>query len=401
MLTPEAHAIAQRSVKLVHERAISMHYTMHDCAGDVLVSRLQWRLVVFIRRNTSPFLAEVFVAIDKGGVKSLVVVVRATFAVGHDGGATVHEQQTPFVFADAHHADPETTAVASEMDFAPVKPRAEVLLNAQAIAPGGTPVEALEVALVGPGLTKRAIVTGERFWTRGPLGLRPTAPRPFQRMPLAWHLAFGGADNSDDDPRKHRCELRNPIGAGFHVNARTLEGVALPCIEHPEHRLRAWSDRPEPIGFGPVSRFASMRLKYAGTYDQDWLENVRPFLPQNFDDRYFQAAPECQQFDGLRPGTEFVCINMSTEGRFAVRVPRLNVTAKFLLDDRKVIKTVRADTLILEPHERRIVLVGRTAMVLPRKFTRLREVEIESGGSLLVRSRDEGVHDAGKNRSIK
>ena len=32
------------------------------------------------------------------------------------------------------------------------------------------------------------------------------------------------------------------------------------------------------------------------------MENVLPFLPQDFDDRYFQAAPKDQWLDKLSPG---------------------------------------------------------------------------------------------------
>src|SRR5262245_7603512 len=134
---------------------------------------------MFISQNTSPFLAESYVAADKLGKKSLVVVVRATFHVRTDGLATVSDAQTPFVFADKHYGDPETTSVQSESDFVPVKPRAEVLLNANAVAPAEKLVEELEVGLLGPGLKKHAIVTGERRWANGFWGMRPTPPKPF------------------------------------------------------------------------------------------------------------------------------------------------------------------------------------------------------------------------------
>jgi len=49
--------------------------------------------------------------------------------------------------------------------------------------------------------------------------------------------------------------------------------------------------------FGPIGRGWSERLKYAGTYDDDWLENVFPFLPA-----YYQAAPADQQLLYLKGG---------------------------------------------------------------------------------------------------
>jgi hypothetical protein len=334
---------------------------------------------MFVSKNTSPFLAEAFVSTDKRGQKSSVAVVRATFDVGVDGSATASDVQTPLVFADTHYGDPATTSVQCESDFVPIKPRAEILLNASAVAPYEKLVEQVEVGLFGSGLRKQAIITGERYWTKGFLRIKSTPPTPFHSLPLAWHLAFGGTDKSHENPRRHRCELRNPIGTGFHVNTstETIVGLALPCVEHPQHRMRSWRDTPEPIGFGPVSRFAKSRVRFAGTYDQHWMDEVLPFLPADFDERYFQAAPEDQQLDGLEAGTEFMCLNMSVERKFVVRLPALNVAVNFLFDDKTYRKPIKPDTLIIEPHQKRIILVGRASVDLPRKFTRLREIVVE------------------------
>jgi hypothetical protein len=333
---------------------------------------------MFVSQNSSDFLAESYVSTDKLGKKSLVVVIRATFDVLADGTA-IPGVQTPYVFADTFFDGDETTSVQFESDFAPIKPRPEVLLNANAVASSDKPVEELLVSLFGPGLEKHAVVTGKRYWMNAVLGIESTPPVPFFSLPLAWHLAFGGADTSHQDPRKHRCELRNPVGTGFHVNAKSdsLEGLALPCIEHPRYRIYDWRDTPEPVGFSSVSRFAKPRIGFAGTYDQKWMDEVLPFLPQDFDDRYFQSAPVDQQLDSLQEGAEFMCLNMSADGRFFVRLPALNIAVAFLFDDRRQRIVVPPDTLIIEPHTRRIILLGRASVNLPRKFTRLREVVVE------------------------
>ena len=104
-----------------------------------------------ITSNTTPFLAELFASTDKHGVKHCVVVVKATFNVGPDGECQPATEQAPFIYADQHHGDPGKTSIRYESDFAPVKPRADVLLNASAIAPSGRTVTTLDVVLSGPG----------------------------------------------------------------------------------------------------------------------------------------------------------------------------------------------------------------------------------------------------------
>lgn len=333
---------------------------------------------MFISANDTPFLAETFVSQDKLRAKVCTVVVRASFHVDADGVCRVAENQSPFVFADVHYGDAADTSVRAESDFVPLKPRPEVLLDGIAMAPEGQQATTMEVGLLGRSLDKRAIVTGERHWTGGVFGSRASRPEPFSTMPLAWHLAFGGTDRTSNDPANYRSDFRNPIGRGY-LETRSdaaSEGVPLPCVERPEALLKTRLGRPEPIGFGPVPRFSAARVRFAGTYDQHWMEHVLPFLPDDFDDRYFQAAPEDQQLDALSEGTTFMCLNMNHSGRFLVRLPAMAIPIAFCFDDRVERATLTPDTLHLVPHESRIVLVGRVGVKLPRKFVRLREVRV-------------------------
>lgn len=331
-----------------------------------------------ITANTTPFLAELFASTDKHGVKHCVVVVKATFNVSPDGECQPAAEQVPFIYADQHHGDPGKTSIRYESDFAPVKPRADVLLNASAIAPSGRTVTTLDVVLSGPGFVKRALVTGDRTWVKGFMRIKPSEPRPFVTMPLVWHRAFGGSDLSQERASKNGSELRNPVGVGFHLNndRNTIRDKPLPNIGRPDKPMRSWSDKPEPIGFGPIGRGWQPRIGFAGTYDQRWVDETLPFLPQDFDDRYFQSAPLDQQLSELSAGAVFGCLNMSEGGRFVARLPSLNVPVHFFFDDRTESSEVAPDTLILEPGVGRLILLGRTDVLLPRKITALREIQV-------------------------
>lgn len=331
-----------------------------------------------ITTNTTPFLAELFASTDKHGRKHCVVVVKATFAVDAAGECRPADEQAAFVYADEHHGDAGTTSIRYETDFAPIKPNAEVLINADALPPDGRPVAVLEVALAGPGFVKRAVVTGDRRWQKGLLGPEPSNPLPFASIPLTWDRAFGGSDLSHERIAKNGSELRNLVGVGFHLNSEeeSILGNPLPNIERMDDRITSWYHKPEPIGFGPLGRGWQPRIRFAGTYDQRWMDERLPFLPEDFDDRYFQSAPMDQQFPSLSPGSTYSCVNMSRAGRFVVRVPPLSVPVDFLFDDHKEARTVVPDTLILEPNAARILVTARTSVPLPRKFSRLREIQV-------------------------
>jgi hypothetical protein len=331
-----------------------------------------------ITANTTRFRAELFASTDKDGRKRCNVVVKATFGVAPDGDTRIADEQVPFVYADEHHGDPGTTSIRYESDFVPIKPRAEVVLNASAHAPGERPVRQLEVSLEGSGIVKRALVTGDREWVDGVTGIVPSRPRPFVTMPLTWDRAFGGSDSSHERIASNGSELRNLVGVGFHLNsdARTILGEPLPNVERPDMPMRAWSDRPEPIGFAPVGRGWRPRIGFAGTFDQKWMDDNLPFLPDDFDNRYFQSAPLDQQLSELPAGAAWRCRHMDATGEFVVRLPPMAIPVRFRFEHRTESQTVRPDTVLIEPEPRRLVLIGRVAAMLPRKFTALREIEV-------------------------
>ena len=94
-------------------------------------------------------------------------------------------------------------------------------------------------------------VHGDRVWQRAvTLGVRPSDPAPFVKMPLVWERAYGGVATSSTEQRP-AFEPRNPIGCGFETDAGRRHRQA-----GAEHRGSAAaaervSDRPRPIGVGP------------------------------------------------------------------------------------------------------------------------------------------------------
>src|SRR5690606_11896376 len=88
------------------------------------------------------------------------------------------------------------------------------------------------------GLDKALLVFGDRFL----IGDRPTAPAPFERMPLTWSNAFGGPQYAE-----------NPAGTGIEpveVNGQWL--VRYPNVEHGVDRYQRGQRTGAPYGFGPV-----------------------------------------------------------------------------------------------------------------------------------------------------
>jgi hypothetical protein len=341
------------------------------------------------------------VATDKDARDHCVVVVKGTFVVGRNGEPSPAETQEPVVATDVHYGDPATTGIQYECEFAMVKPRADVILNGQAVAPQGKPVQELTVALEIGSSRKEIRVVGDRRWERGILGFSASDPVPFVTMPLVFERAFGGSDQSHANPKHHGAEVRNLVGVGFHKNPdpATIDGQPLPNLEHPRHRMWSWSDTPTPVGYGTIGRNWQPRVKYAGTYDQRWLDDRFPFLPEDFDPQYFLAAPADQQVPYLKGGEVVRCFNMTPEGTFELHTPRFGFPIFFRFRDRDVKTAPKLDTLIVEPDSKRFLAIWRTSVPLGRKLHALREVVIgprprqvaipQTGGQRRFRSLEE------------
>ncbi|MFY2563619.1 DUF2169 family type VI secretion system accessory protein [Corallococcus terminator] len=326
--------------------------------------------------NTTGMPSDICVATDKSGQDLCVVVVKGTFALGSQGNPKLAEAQAPLVYVDQYRGVPGTTSLVRECDFAPFKPRTDLLVQGQAVSASGRPVESLLVTLeLGP-LKKSIRVTGDRRWERGLFGLRASAPTTFTHLPIVYERAFGGTDLTHPDPRHQGAELRNPVGVGYRKNpeARATLDTALPNLEDPRHPLSSWTDLVSPVGFGPVGRSWRPRITHAGTYDSRWREEDYPFLPRDFDTRFFLSAPEDQQLPYLRGGETVRCTGMTPDGVLLASIPTLKFPITFRFDDRDHGVEPLLDTFLIESDTRRIVLTWRTSAPLGRKSSRLREI---------------------------
>jgi hypothetical protein len=328
-----------------------------------------------IAHNTTGMQAGICVATDKEARDYCVVVVKGTFKTNARGELSLAEEQRPLVTADEHYGDPATTSIRYECDFALTKPLTDVVVVGKAISPSGQPVTQLGVCLEVQGRKKNLLVFGERRWVRSLGSIFASKPVPFLEMPLTFERAFGGLDESRG-PGQAAAEQRNLVGVGFHLHRRAalIEGTPMPNLERPGQTISSPHDRPEPIGLGHVGRAWAQRIAYAGTYDARWRDERAPFLPADFEPRYFQSAPEEQQFPHFQGGERIRCLHMAAEPVIQYLIPSLRLPVRFSFADRTVEHLGVLDTVILEPHRALAMLVWRTRVQLGKKLNVLREI---------------------------
>lgn len=330
--------------------------------------------------NATGMQAGYTLGLDPDGREHVVVVVKGTFAFPENGGVPeLAEEQVPLVMADVFTGQPGHSATLYESEYSAYKPRCDVLLNGSAYAPGGHPVERVSVAVGVGSLRKSFAVVGDRVWENGGFGVRPSAPRPFERLPITYDRAFGGTDVAEDDPETTAAFMDNPAGVGYYPlsKGKALVGKPLPNTEESDKPVTSTSDDYRPMSFGALGRNTQSRIMHAGTYDQDWIDNVFPFLPRDFDPRYYQCAPPDQQIEYPKGGEEVELLNLSPQGRTRFRLPTIPVPVEFTNADYDRTETgALLDTVIIEPDASRLMLVWRTSMPLKRNILEAKQAVV-------------------------
>jgi hypothetical protein len=334
--------------------------------------------------NATRMVAGYTMALEPNGRELLVIAVKGTFRIPAEQGARLllHEEQMPLVMSDVFFGKPGLSAPKYEVDFAPRKLRCDVLLNGQAYAPGGRPCERVTVGLSVGNWSKSFDVVGDRMWYMSGVP-SVTRPKPFTTMAVTYDSAFGGVDLRHEDPRQHAAFIQNPSGRGFHKHlaAKWLEGSPLPNTEESGIFVSKPDGYYRPMAFGPLGRHWEPRYRYAGTYDQEWLDSTFPFLPRDFDDQYYQAAPLDQQL-ALPVGEQRVTIvNLSSNGRQDFILPHFEAPiCVFPKRAHHECQKALADTVIIEPDLQRVTITWRIGYPLKRSMFEVLQVLVGTKG---------------------
>lgn len=325
--------------------------------------------------NQTPFAAALAVFPDAHGIETAYLAVKATFAFTAEAPALA-PAQVPLLAADVYWGDPATTSLRAGGEFALGKPATDILLTGRAVAPApGTRVADVSVQ-VGP-VHKTVRVFGDRHWQRRGNRWQPGEPAAWERMPLRWELAFGGVVPGDNGQPARDWEPRNPVGRGVFDADKADEPVPMPNLEDPAQPLTSPDDRPPPACFAPIAPTWLPRRTYAGTYDDAWTKTRAPYLPQDFDARYFQLAPPDLVAPAYLQGGEPVRLTGLTQGGpLAFALPRLTLDASFDFDGAAQSRPLNLECVLLEPDAGRLQMLWRASLAVDKKLLKLRSVKL-------------------------
>lgn len=334
--------------------------------------------------NRSPYAAERVALQDKSGRDLLVIIVKCAYALRDGKPPAIADEQVPIRMADDFHGEPALSSVRYESDIAPHKTGTDVVLVGSA-CPGKGKVQVLDVSLKVGKMGRVARIFGERKWMKSMGAVKPSAPEPFEMMPLIWERAFGGKDLSAPDSKNHEQEARNPVGRGFVAkkSAQEIDGLPLPNIEDPAHLISRHTDRPDPVGFGFIGRHWQPRAAFAGTYDDAWMKGRAPLLPEDFDEAYYSGAHPSMISRPFLKGDEPVkIVNIGKRTSLGFLLPGDRPGVRMLMGEDPFPVEMTFDTLILEPDLDRMIMLWRGAQDIHGRVDQVEGIEISlAGGS--------------------
>jgi hypothetical protein len=213
-------------------------------------------------------------------------------------------------------------------------------------------------------------------------------------MPITYDRAFGGTDNRSEDPADHAAYMTNPVGRGFHKQLKShwVDGSPLPNTEETGSAVTWVDGNYRPMSFGALGRHWEPRYKYAGTYDQHWLDHVFPFLPADFDEQYFQAAPLDQQLSKPLGEQVVTLINLTPDGRREFVVPHFEAPIHiFPKRGGREDLAAQVDTILIEPDDERVTMTWRVARPLQKNIFEVAQVLIGKKGRQWWQQRERPV----------
>ncbi|MDE8602987.1 DUF2169 domain-containing protein [Marinomonas sp. RSW2] len=303
----------------------------------------------------------------KDGREVIVLVAKGTWSIPSQGEAPtpIYDNPVEVMVADSTLGDPASSPTLYENDLAPIKPKCDVVMHACAYSPNDEAVAERMVNLaVADQINKSIRVFGPRAWKRTVLGAEPDTAQPYLKQEIRYDLAFGGVDMTDYDSKgkMHECES-NPIGIGYAPKTplQDIVGTSAPQLEAVDQSIKSPDKKHyRPMAFGPIARRSQPRLSFGGTYDQNWLDNVSPFLPDDFDEQYYQFAPQDQQMNYLQGGEKVTLVGVTPDQFRQFQLPTTQLyMAVIKSGGQEEILDCHADTLFLEPELGRFSITWR------------------------------------------
>jgi len=349
--------------------------------------------------------------------RSVLGIAKATYTVSEDGVVALDRTDPMPVYTK----DVDTRyGVLPREDIPRLDPVFEVMVLGSAYAPGGQAVDVCEVALAVGDISRRLNVHGDRYWTDDSDQATPGKAVPFTRMPLGWHLAFGGTEEVeiDEDSFVDVADPINPLGKGFDYKPQVEQLTealrcpsgfprynrlrALPNIESVAHPVTGPSDKPLPMCWAPCVMSSGIIIermrraqKAAGDDEKCQAQAVTLESPLML----HRAHPDWV-IDTPSSQAQVVLSGMTPKVPLTFQLPELRVILDVSVAQQTRAAELHPSALTLFPDLRKFTLVYRG--VIPYRYRasdkRMARVRLDTGWVPAARQASAACHSSTRSK---
>ena len=153
--------------------------------------------------------------------------------------------------------------------------------------------------------------------------------------------------------------------------------MPLPNVEDPKCLIENAGDKASPGGFAFMSPAWLPRRGFAGTYDEAWQKQRAPYLPEDFNPKFFNAAHPNFIFERYLQGGEPVALdNLSRHGPVRFNLPICRLEAKVTVAGQLETPALNLETVLIEPEEDRLCMTWRGAVPCDKKTLKVEQIDI-------------------------
>lgn len=371
--------------------------------------------------NLSPFHSMSFQSLDQAGNYCTTVATKIGYRItinaanGRGELSVIDEEPLPLTLADEFFDDDPDLGVRKESDLVPFKPACDLLILGNAWAPDAIPSTHWPVHLslsqtaadksTHTPIDKTLFVYAPGHYQKTFLSWSLVRNEKVLQMPSRWDYAFGGSSKiynsahhaNPDQPEwllNEAC-FANPLGRGWidkrhrklarRADKPVPEKIPAPCFFYPDDAINAPAFIQHPnaaltikemdkiaqdypcrsAGLGVVGRSWTPRVSFTGTYDDQWQQQRWPLTPSDFDEHYWNCAPQDQQCPWPAPDCKIetwflFSPELALRGYVEIQLPRHRAFMMARLhDDTPIPLSMNIDTLLLDTDAQTLEVVWR------------------------------------------
>lgn len=320
--------------------------------------------------NYTPFPALAWETLDQHNRRYMSTLCRVKFKIDIANSIAqlrLDPEQGELFGSDVYYDDNDQE-LRYPSDYVAFKKNTDIIVNARSFSPNNQPSKRWKcsVEIVDmedkPIITKTLQICGERFWRRGFIGWRLDEPKECPHVPIRYSYAYGG-EIIDEEGTQILSYEDNIAGRGLLDKKHSQKVHIAPQIESIDDPID--EDKPYhrylPQGFGAIDKVSNLRLAHAGRYDEDWLKEHHPRLPQDFNEAFNQSAHPDLIYQGYLPSNaKFRLINLTRDyANITFTLPDYSFVSRFTTGTASIEKLMNIDTVIIdvEDDEKRAVYV--------------------------------------------